>query len=130
MTTPSGSGQPETMPQAGWYRDPAGGAGHRWWDGSVWTGHFLADRAPAPEGSSPPPRVPDDDASEEQEASRLVRMGLVLLVLEALFPLLGIAVLAAGGALILKRRVPWGLGLVVAGLVVFAFRISLSSSLI
>jgi hypothetical protein len=32
ITDPSGR-----APEAGWYRDPAGRAGHRWWDGSGWT---------------------------------------------------------------------------------------------
>jgi hypothetical protein len=27
-------------PPAGWYPDPAGGSGHRWWDGSAWTDHL------------------------------------------------------------------------------------------
>ena len=26
-------------PPAGWYPDPGGGSGHRWWDGAVWTEH-------------------------------------------------------------------------------------------
>jgi len=27
------------LPVAGWYEDPAGGGGVRWWDGSTWTQH-------------------------------------------------------------------------------------------
>ena len=27
------------LPVAGWYEDPAGGGGVRWWDGSTWTKH-------------------------------------------------------------------------------------------
>jgi hypothetical protein len=34
---------------AGWYSDPAGGAGKRWWDGSTWTGNVQEVEA------SPPP---------------------------------------------------------------------------
>ena len=34
---------------AGWYPDPAGGAGKRWWDGSVWTANMQEpEAAPAP----------------------------------------------------------------------------------
>ena len=35
---------------AGWYPDPAGGAGKRWWDGSTWTGNVQEAEA-----STPPP---------------------------------------------------------------------------
>jgi hypothetical protein len=28
--------------QAGWYADPYGGGGHRWWDGTKWTEHVNA----------------------------------------------------------------------------------------
>lgn len=30
---------PVLAPEAGWYADPAGGSGVRWWDGAQWTGH-------------------------------------------------------------------------------------------
>lgn len=33
---------------AGWYPDPAGGEGKRWWDGSVWTQDVQAPEAPPP----------------------------------------------------------------------------------
>ena len=35
---------------AGWYPDPAGGAGKRWWDGTTWTANVQE-----PEVSPPPP---------------------------------------------------------------------------
>jgi uncharacterized protein YxjI len=38
-------------PPPGWYPDPAGGPGTRWWDGTSWTEHV---QQPAP----PPPAVP------------------------------------------------------------------------
>ncbi|MFC7535292.1 DUF2510 domain-containing protein [Actinoplanes sp. GCM10030250] len=31
----------ETTVPAGWYADPAGNRGQRWWDGLRWTGHVL-----------------------------------------------------------------------------------------
>jgi hypothetical protein len=33
---------------AGWYPDPAGGDGKRWWDGSRWTDNLQQPEAPAP----------------------------------------------------------------------------------
>ena len=45
-----GTSQPPgvaTIP-AGWYADPAGGGGKRWWDGSRWTEHVRAPEEPAP----------------------------------------------------------------------------------
>jgi hypothetical protein len=35
------AGQPAapTAPPAGWYDDPHGDSGKRWWDGSAWTEH-------------------------------------------------------------------------------------------
>lgn len=59
------SGTPS--PAAGWYADPAGGGGQRYWDGSVWTEHVaapvaqpVAPAAPAaPEAPVAPPVAAD-----------------------------------------------------------------------
>lgn len=40
-----------TLPPPGWYGDPAGTAGSRWWDGTDWTDHVRS----APPGDDPPP---------------------------------------------------------------------------
>ena len=43
-------------PPAGWYPDPSGAPGQRWWDGAAWTGSFQPGGMPggwAPQG---PPR--------------------------------------------------------------------------
>jgi uncharacterized protein YxjI len=40
----------QSPPPPGWYPDPAGGAGTRWWDGQTWTEH-VQQAAP----SGPPP---------------------------------------------------------------------------
>lgn len=32
---------------AGWYPDPAGGTGKRWWDGRIWTANVQEPEAPA-----------------------------------------------------------------------------------
>jgi membrane protease YdiL (CAAX protease family) len=46
---------PLDLPPPGWYADPAGQAGYRWWDGAQWTGH----RRPAEPGEpSDAPRIP------------------------------------------------------------------------
>ncbi|MDH3753886.1 MAG: DUF2510 domain-containing protein [Acidimicrobiia bacterium] len=45
-TTPAGSTTADS-PAAGWYPDPGGGPGFRWWDGSAWTDH-TADQAGDP----------------------------------------------------------------------------------
>ncbi|UOX99862.1 phospholipid scramblase-related protein [Blastococcus sp. PRF04-17] len=42
-------------PPPGWYPDPAGGAGARWWDGQGWTDHVQRPAAPV---QVPPPPVP------------------------------------------------------------------------
>jgi hypothetical protein len=56
------SGYPGAPP--GWYADPAGGPGQRWWDGYAWTeATVLPNVPPAPPGSpaaSPfPPLTPN-----------------------------------------------------------------------
>lgn len=46
---------------AGWYADPTGQAGVRWWDGTQWTAHSAPMPAGGPGGRSagPRPRIPD-----------------------------------------------------------------------
>lgn len=41
------------LPASGWYPDPSGSAGLRWWDGERWTDdtHALPGEAVAPEGA-------------------------------------------------------------------------------
>jgi len=69
-TIPSG-GHP--VPDAGWYSDPAGGDGTRWWDGKGWTDHVQPGSSastitpaagpgpgpgPGPDGGAPGSEVP------------------------------------------------------------------------
>lgn len=56
-----------TSVPAGWYPDPSGAAGQRWWDGHAWTTTTRATSAAAPthepEATSapqPPPAAPDE----------------------------------------------------------------------
>ena len=44
-----------TGPPPGWYDDPDGHGGHRWWDGARWTEHRSAPAAPPPPGTPPAP---------------------------------------------------------------------------
>jgi hypothetical protein len=34
------------VPPAGWYADPSGAAGHRWWDGQAWSSHVAPAETP------------------------------------------------------------------------------------
>lgn len=57
------SDQPATpSPAAGWYTDPAGGGGQRYWDGTAWTQHVQPAAAPAepvaPAAPVAPPAAP------------------------------------------------------------------------
>jgi hypothetical protein len=42
---------------AGWYTDPGGSSGQRWWDGTAWTDHLLPE-SPAPAPTPPPVLAP------------------------------------------------------------------------
>jgi hypothetical protein len=50
------------LPPAGWYPDPEGGSGTRYWDGSAWTSHV----SPAPATPPPAPGYPAFGAGAPQ----------------------------------------------------------------
>lgn len=50
------SDEPRPSPAAGWYADPAGSGGLRYWDGTTWTGHVTAP--PAAQPVAPYPAAP------------------------------------------------------------------------
>lgn len=72
------------MSAPGWYPDPHGTGGHRYWDGSGWTGHL----APGPSGVVSPPdlgqgaqeNVRDLDPRESRRGLRRVMLILAMLV--------------------------------------------------
>ena len=52
------SAMTQPPPPPGWYPDPAGGAGARWWDGQGWTEHVQQARAARSRQHAPPPPAP------------------------------------------------------------------------
>ncbi len=60
------SGYPGAPP--GWYPDPAGGPGKRWWDGYAWTDATVLPQPP-PWASAPPPQGPPSQVAPWAVAS-------------------------------------------------------------
>lgn len=46
------------MPEAGWYDDPQGGGGRRWWDGERWSEHTTPPPGSIPPAPPAPPGAP------------------------------------------------------------------------
>ncbi len=66
------SGYPGAPP--GWYADPAGGPGQRWWDGYAWTDATVLPQQPPPppwSGAAPPQGPPLQVAPWAEAAERL-----------------------------------------------------------
>lgn len=51
------------MPEAGWYDDPQGGGGMRWWDGERWSEHTTPPPGSLPEPAATPPPAPGAPAA-------------------------------------------------------------------
>lgn len=68
MTDPGG--YPGAPP--GWYPDPAGGPGQRWWDGYAWTESTVLPQQPPPPpwASASPPQGPPTSVAPWAEASQ------------------------------------------------------------
>jgi hypothetical protein len=54
------------LPQPGWYPNPSGDPGYRWWDGRAWTEHVRAPEPQAPLHEHD--RVPSEAAMPEPDA--------------------------------------------------------------
>jgi len=65
-------------PPAGWYPDPGGSGGWRWWDGSIWTPHLTAPSGP------PRSAVPSLVAAELRMVPWALASAAVLGILAAL----------------------------------------------
>ena len=67
------SGYPGAPP--GWYEDPAGGPGQRWWDGYAWTESTVLPQQPPPPpqwaGAAPPQQAPAQIAPWAAASERL-----------------------------------------------------------
>jgi len=74
--SPVASSGPPAGPPPGWYRDPAGGTGQRWWDGHAWTGHV---HAPAPGGYGTPPFT-DAGRAAHDTRTVLIVVGMMLVL--------------------------------------------------
>src|SRR5271167_4068288 len=75
------SGYPGAPP--GWYEDPAGGPGQRWWDGYAWTESTVLPQNPPPPpwASAGPPQGPPSQVAPWAEAShRLATVNTASLV--------------------------------------------------
>lgn len=108
------------LPEAGWYDDPHGTGGQRWWDGSQWTDHFHPPPPPgAAGGGAPPDRVA---GGKDPRNNGLAVVGWITAIL---FPLIGAIVGIVlmtrkdirGGRILLLAAVIFVLGLVLVSAV-------------
>lgn len=85
-----------SLPPAGWYDDPAGTAGSRWWDGTAWTDHV---RAQAPNDDPPPPpgEVSSSWATEPAMPLSMSRRGRATAVVASVAVVVGLVAATAVG---------------------------------
>lgn len=64
-------------PPPGWYADPDGGPGQRYWDGSAWGEHWRAQQA---QRVPPPPQSPQGGSTVGKVVLGVVLGGVILIV--------------------------------------------------
>jgi hypothetical protein len=94
-------------PDEGWYPDPAGGAGLRWWTGATWT-DATRDGA----GPSWAPVVPDPDEAPEVETGPPSPRRRTLVVVAALMVVVLVAAVVSGLVASLASRTKLDVGAV------------------
>ncbi|HVF31573.1 MAG TPA: DUF2510 domain-containing protein [Acidimicrobiales bacterium] len=92
-------------PDAGWYQDPGGSGGLRYWDGRTWTGHVTEPRPPVP-AAGPPPYAPAPVPIAAPTAKTAVWVWVVL-ALVAVSVLLGGVVAVVVPAFRIARDTVW-----------------------
>ncbi|VTR78058.1 DUF2510 domain-containing protein [Cellulomonas hominis] len=108
---------------AGWYPDPMGAGGQRWWDGRVWTEYTR------PAGGYAPPVQPRNPMATAGLVLGIVSLVVNTLTITALVGIVlsGIGLARAstlqryGYAPVGRAKAAWGLGLSVAGFFFTAF---------
>jgi uncharacterized protein YxjI len=68
----------QPLPPPGWYADPAGSGGTRWWDGQGWTQHVQAPPSPPPAPTvavQPPPGAGSPSAVQAPAQQAPARYG-------------------------------------------------------
>lgn len=104
-TWAKGSSMADTQIPAGWYRDPAGSDGWRWWDGAAWTDVVRGPEPdPAPATTVPPSgRSPSSSAAAAPveprpggRSRRPLMLGLVVAVPIMVVVGVGVALITSG----------------------------------
>jgi hypothetical protein len=97
---------PQAAPAAGWYTDPGGSGGLRYWDGRMWTGHVTEPRPPAPPPGYAPPGPPPPYAAAPA-GSRTPVWVWILVALVALSVVVGGIAAVAVPAFRIARDAVW-----------------------